>query len=476
MSVYGIIDEKVLKGIVDSAAVGMDVTDDDLRDFIERFKKYPETSVVVVNFYQAELAKKLCEGSHVEPCIAIAYPPLCAIPTELKVSQAKYAVEKLGIKHVLFTIDHSKFKEGKTKDVQSEIEEVVKVVNKRAKVIVMPDFSHWDVNDSVKLAKIISDAGGDIIKSTGGLGRKEDPEKISAAVNAVKGSIKVMGTSAIRDLNDTLNMMDAKPDKIAISRAGFFTTLDEIHVLEALRLRKEELSRYLCGLVWHPTYTEADLRSYLERAKEANLFGVSVDPRWVPVAKEYLEGSNTKVLSRVDTPFGISPIDLKIEELEWLKKNGPEDLEVQVAMNTAAFKSGKYEYVDEEISSLVKVAGTTPLSVIIQTPLLTKEETVAAVMLCRSCGVHAVEPIHGFGKFTEDGSVIYPEELKKLDIELLKRIGGKSIKVRGTGGIDRTIQILSMVHGGAELLVVPNAVDLIEGYDALVKRVSGYTK
>jgi deoxyribose-phosphate aldolase len=476
MSIYGIIDEKVLKGVVDSAAVGMDVTDDNLRAFIEQFKKYPETSVVVVNFYQAKLAIELCEGSQVQACIAIAYPPLCSVPTELKVSQARYAVEKLGVKHVLFTIDHSKFKEGKVSEVQSEIEEVVKAVNDRAEVIVMPDFSHWNLDDSVKLAKIISDAGGDIIKSTGGLGRKEDPKKIAAAVNAVNGSIKIMGTSAIRDLDDTLGMLDARPDKIAISRAGFFTTLDEIHVLEAVRLNKEELAGYLCGLVWHPTCTEADLHSYLEEAQKAKLYGVNVDPRWVPAAKEHLNGSDTKVISRVDTPFGISPKDLKVEELEWIIKNGPKDIEIQVAMNTAAFKSGQYEYVDEELSALVKIAGEVAISVILQTPLLTKDETVAAVMLCRACGVRAVEPIHGFGKFSEDGSVIYPEQLKKSDISLLKQIGGKSIKVRATGGIDRTIQVLSMIHGGAELLFVPNAVDLVDRYDALVERVSGYSK
>ena len=59
MAIYGVVDKSLLKGIVDSAVVGMDVTDDKLREYIERFKEYPETSVVVVNFYQAELAMEL---------------------------------------------------------------------------------------------------------------------------------------------------------------------------------------------------------------------------------------------------------------------------------------------------------------------------------------------------------------------------------------------------------------------------------
>ena len=106
MAIYGVVDKDLLKGIVDSAVVGMDVTDDKLREYIERFKEYPETSVVVVNYYQGKLAMELCKGSHVEPCLVIAYPPLASVPTEIKVRQAKYAVEELGVPNILFTIDH----------------------------------------------------------------------------------------------------------------------------------------------------------------------------------------------------------------------------------------------------------------------------------------------------------------------------------------------------------------------------------
>ena len=67
-----------------------------------------------------------------------------------------------------------------------------------------------------------------------------------------KVPLRVMGTSAIRNLGDVLDMMDAKPDKIAISRVGFFTTLDEIHALDEVRLSKEDLARHLEGIVWAP--------------------------------------------------------------------------------------------------------------------------------------------------------------------------------------------------------------------------------
>ncbi|NBF40343.1 MAG: hypothetical protein GVY14_07995 [Spirochaetes bacterium] len=476
MSIYGVIDPHVLAGIVDSAAVGMDITDEKLREYLERFKKYPETSVVVVNFYQARLAAEICAGSHVEVCIAIAYPPLCAVPTELKVQQARYAVEELGVKHVLFTIDHSRFREGLYDEVEAEVRAVVDVVGGRAEVIVMPDFTHWNEEDAARVSQIIAGAGGDMIKSTGGMGRREDPKKVAAAVKAVDGSIKVMGTSAIRNLDETLAMMDAKPDKIAISRAGFFTTLDEISMLETVRLSREDVARRLSGLIWHPTTTTQEVKEYLRAAADARLYGVSVDPRWLPLAASELHGSKTKTITRVDTPFGITPTDMKVEELAWVVKNGAADTEIQIAMNTAAFKSGNYTYVTEELDRLVEAADAHPISVILQTPLLSKEETVAAVMLCRAAGVAAVEPIHGFGKFTEDGTVIHPDPLRKSDIELLSQAAAGKLAVRATGGIQRLMQALTMIGSGAERLVLPNAVDILRQYDSLVERVSPYAR
>lgn len=476
MAIYGTVDHDLMKGIVDSAVVGMDVTDDMLRESIEKFKQYPETSVVVVNFHQAELAVKLCEGSHVEPCIAIAYPPFCSVPTELKVAQATYAVEELGAPHVLFTIDHSRFLDGKFDEVQDEIDAVVEAVDHRAEVIVMPDFAHWTPDECVHLAEIIRDGGGDLIKSTGGMGRAELPEKIDKVVKAVDGSIAVMGTSAIRNLDDVLNMLDAKPDKLAISRHGFFLTLDEVHALESVRLTKSELARHMEGLIWHPVISEAEVREYLDCARQAGLYGVSVDTRWVPLAKEMLAGSGTKVIARVDYPLGITPSTPKVEALTWAVENGPENMEIQAVMNTSAFKSGRYDYVREELDALVAAAKGRSVSVIIQAPLLSPAEIAAACMMCAACGISYVEPIHGFKKFSPDGAVITADNIDYLTVRLMKQVLGDKAGIKATGAIDRLIQVLVLINNGAERITTPDAASLIQSYDALVKRLEPYDK
>lgn len=474
MAVYGKVNPKHMKGIVDSAVVGMDVTDDELRRTIERFKQYPETSVVVVNFHQVELAKELCAGSHVQPCVALAYPPLCAVPTEIKVAQARYAVEELGTPNVLFTIDHSKFAEGKFDEVQAEIQAVVDAVDHRAEVIVMPDYTHWTAEECVHLAKIIRDGGGDLIKSTGGMGRAEDPEKIAAVVKGVDGSIRVMGTSAIRNLDDVLAMLDAHPDKLAISRHGFFLTYDEVHALEQVRLTKKELAKKMLGIVWHPTITTAEVKAYLEKVKAAGLSGVNVDPRWVPLAKEMLAGTDIKVVARVDFPLGLTPSPLKIDLVKWVVANGPENMGVQVPMNTAMFKNGDYDKVRDELDGIVAAADGKPVSVILQTPLLNDAETAAAALLCATCNVASVEPVHGFGKFTPDGKVIHPDKVDYLDVKFLAKVLGDTAGVKVTGSLDRLIQALVFISNGADTVTAPNAVEVLDTYDDLVKKIAKY--
>ena len=353
---------------------------------------------------------------------------------------------------------------------------MVEVVANRAEVIVMPDFAHWNKEECIQLAKIIRDAGGDLIKSTGGMGRKELPEKIDAVVKAVEGSIRVMGTSAIRNLDDVLDMVDAKPDKLAISRVGFFTTLDEIHALSAVRLTKEELASHLEGLIWHPTATETEVTEYIKRCDEAGLFGVSVDPRWVPLATDILSSSTTKVIGRVDYPLGVTSTAMKVDELAWVVENGNNGMEIQVPMNVAALKSGQYGYVRAELDALIVAANSRAVNVILQTPLLTPEETAAAAMLCVSCGVACVEPIHGFGKFTPDGAIIYPDKIDPNDVERLKEIVGDKIGVKATGSISRLIQALVLIDKGAERVTIPNPLELLNQYDDLVERTLKYTK
>lgn len=477
MTIYGIIPGDLYKGLCDSAALGIDVTDERLREYIARFDEYPEISANVFNFCQMDLAMKLCADSPSQrPCVVIAYPPFCSVPTEFKVAKAKYAVEKYKVSYILLTFEHSKFADGKYDEVKEDLQAVVKAVDKRATVIVLADFAHWTEDQCVQIAKIMRDAGVDILKSTGGLGRVESPRKIARVVKELNGEIKIMGTSAIKNLEEYLDMVDADPDKIAISRAAFFDVYEEVHALEKVRLTKEELAGCLIGIVWHPTIKEKEVMNYLQKAKAAGLYGVSVDPRWVPLAAKILGGSKTKVISRLDYPFGDSVTELKQRELEWVISNGTKDMEIQTTMNISAFKSGHYEYVKEELKALVKTAMGHPISVIIQMPLLSKEEILKACEVIADSGISFVEPRHGFLKFSPDGAIITADKIDYMEIKKLKEFLGDKVKIRATGAVNRVAAALVPLANGAVHVTTPDVMAVIDNYDVLVERIKKYNK
>lgn len=476
MSIYGTIPSDLMKGLCDSAVLGMDVTDDKLREYIEMFKEYSEASAIVVNYHQLELAMELCEGTNIEPCPAIAYPPFCGLPTELKVSQAKYAVEKYNVPYVLFIIDHTKFAEGKYEELKNDMAAVVKAVDKRAIVMAMPDFAFWSEEECVELAKIVKDAGIDIIKSSGGLGRVESPKKIARVVKELENKIKVMGTSGITNLEELLDMVDANPDKLAISRSAFFDVYEEVHSLEKVRLTKEELANKIEGLVWHPTIKEIEVIEYLKKAKEIGLYGVSVDPRWVPLASKVLDGSNTKVITRINYPLGELITDLKVEEIEWVINNGSEDIEIQTVLNVSAFKSGKEEDVKNELKKIIEAAKGHFISLILQVSLLTSEEISGICEICKENKVCCIEPRHGFFRFSSDGSIINADKVNYLEIRKLKELVGDEVLVKATGAMKTVASCLVPLANGAVRVTTPDALNVIENYDVLVGKLNKYNK
>jgi deoxyribose-phosphate aldolase len=145
-------------------------------------------------------------------------------------------------------------------------------------------------------------------------------------------------------------------------------------------------------------------------------------------------------------------------------------------MNTAALKSGHYDYVREELDALVGVADYRPVSVILQTPLLSQAEVAAAALMCVASGVDYIEPIHGFGKFTRDGEQIFPAEVDPKDVKLMKQVVGDKMGVRVTGRAERLIQVLVMFSNGAEHMTLPNAMEMLDKYEALVERLEPYSE
>jgi hypothetical protein len=95
-------------------------------------------------------------------------------------------------------------------------------------------------------------------------------------------------------------------------------------------------------------------------------------------------------------------------------------------------------------------------------------------LLCANCGVSSVEPVHGFGKFSPDGKIIFPDKVNYQDVGFMSKVLGDKATVRVTGAADSLVEALVFLANGAVAITAPNVVELLATYDDLVKRVAQY--
>ena len=94
----------------------------------------------------------------------------------------------------------------------------------------------------------------------------------------------------------------------------------------------------------------------------------------------------------------------------------------------------------------------TPLKVILETCLLTKDEIVKACEICKEIGVAFVKTSTGFNK---GGATVE-------DVELMKQTVG-NIGVKASGGVRDTKTALAMINAGATRIGASAGIAIISG-------------
>lgn len=137
----------------------------------------------------------------------------------------------------------------------------------------------------------------------------------------------------------------------------------------------EELASYIDHTLLRPEATREQVLQLCDEARNYGFAAVCVPPYYVALAKDRLGvGAQVKVATVVGFPLGYQHPKVKFLETHQAIEDGA--AEIDVVMNIAAFKSGKYEEVENELGDLAKFCHLkeAELKVIIETALLTEEE------------------------------------------------------------------------------------------------------
>ena len=198
--------------------------------------------------------------------------------------------------------------------------------------------------------------------------------------------------------------------------------------------------------------TKEDIKQLCDEAKAANFFAVCVSPYFVRYAATQLEGTPVKVVTVIGFPFGFSATPAKAEEARRALEEGVDEIDVVVNIN--ALKSGDWNYVRNDIQTMIFLAHQRGriVKVIFETGLLTKEEIEKLCEICAELDVNFVKTSTGYYKKGATVSVI----------KQLRKLLPQKIKIKASGGIRSAKKALAMINAGADRIGTSSGIKIIE--------------
>lgn len=215
------------------------------------------------------------------------------------------------------------------------------------------------------------------------------------------------------------------------------------------------LNRYIDHTLLKPEATPQQIQILCEEALVHNFFGVCVNSTHIPMAKKILAGSTVSPVAVIGFPLGAMSSDAKSFETEWVVKNGAVEVDMVISIGHLKFKD--YNYVRNDIQSVVKACGPSKLKVIIETALLTEEEKKIACQLAVEAGAHFVKTCTGFSGGAASVS----------DVQLMKSVVGPNVEVKASGGIKDEASAWNLIHAGATRLGTSSGVQIVKGQETM---------
>lgn len=202
--------------------------------------------------------------------------------------------------------------------------------------------------------------------------------------------------------------------------------------------------------------TKEDIKKLCEEAVKFHFVSVCVNPCYVELAKELLEGTNVNVCTVIGFPLGANLLAVKEYEAISAVELGAD--EIDMVINIGALKDKDYDYIKEEIETIRDSIGGKTLKVIIETCYLTEEEIKKMVEICNDTFVNFIKTSTGFG----------PRGASLEDIKIINKYKNDVLEIKASGGIKTYDDAINFIESGvtrigtSSLLVDKNDCDCHE--------------
>lgn len=199
--------------------------------------------------------------------------------------------------------------------------------------------------------------------------------------------------------------------------------------------------------------TEADVKALAAAANKYGFIAAFVMPCNIEYLKEQL-GADTKVImgAPVGFPTGTDLTQDKVFQVKEMKKLGC--TEFDMVLSVSKLKSGKLDYVKNDIASVIEAADGYPVKVILEVTYLTDDEIKTGSEIVAQSGAQYVK--------TGTGYSAKPTEIHH--VELMKQTVGDRVKIKVAGGVRDFDTLKAFYDAGAQRFGIgmKAAIDIME--------------
>jgi deoxyribose-phosphate aldolase len=213
-----------------------------------------------------------------------------------------------------------------------------------------------------------------------------------------------------------------------------------------------DIARTIDHTLLKPDATQDQIAQLCYEARKHGFAAVCINPTYVKLCSQLLQGTPVHVCTVVGFPLGATPPEVKTYEAQQSMDDGA--TEVDMVINVGALKSKDYALVERDIASVARTchAGGSILKVIIEAALLSDEEKVIACQLAKAAGADYVKTSTGFGP---GGATVH-------DVELMRRAVGPEMGIKAAGGIGSYEDAKAMVAAGATRIGASAGVKILQ--------------
>lgn len=213
------------------------------------------------------------------------------------------------------------------------------------------------------------------------------------------------------------------------------------------------LAKMIDHTLLKPEATPDQIAQLCFEARKYGFASVCVNPTWVTLCAQLLQGSPVKVCTVIGFPLGASAPEVKAFETQTAIDQGA--TEIDMVINIGALKARDLDLVARDIRGVVNVAHShrAIVKVIIEAVLLTDEDKTVACLIAKEAGADFVKTSTGFAS---GGATTH-------DVALMRRVVGPELGVKAAGGVRTYEDAEKMIQAGATRIGASAGVKILQG-------------